>query len=62
MRKLSVLNLSDEFIDRLNKNSNPIVKYKDFEFPSAKNTPQNVRYFKDFDYKIKKPCNAAKEH
>ncbi len=58
----SVLNLSDEFIDRLNKNSNPIVKYKDFEFPSAKNTPQNVRYFKDFDYKIKKPCNAAKEH
>ena len=58
----SVLNLSDEFIDRLNKNSNPIVKYKDFEFPSAKNTQQNVRYFKDFDYKIKKPCNAAKEH
>lgn len=26
------------------------------------NTPQNVRYFDNFDYKLKKPCNAAKEH
>lgn len=58
----SALNLSDEFLDNVRKESCPIVKYKDFEFPSAKGTPQNVKYFKDFDYKIKKPCNAAKEH
>ncbi|MBE5963122.1 MAG: cupin domain-containing protein [Lachnospiraceae bacterium] len=60
----SVLNLSDEFLDHVKKESCPIVKYPGFEFPPANNTPQNVRYFKDFDYKVKKPCptNAAKEH
>ena len=60
----SALNLSDEFLDNVKKESCPIVKYKGFEVPPAKGTPQNVKYFKDFDYKIKKPypCNAAKEH
>ncbi len=58
----SVLNLSDEFCDNLKKKSCPIVKYPGFEFPSAKNTPQNVRYFKDFDYKIKEKCEAEKAH
>lgn len=60
----SVLNLSDEFISNLRKESCGIVKYKGFEFPPANNTPQNVRYFKNFDYKVKEPCptNAAKEH
>lgn len=57
----SILNLSDEVLDNLRKESNSIVKYKGFEFPSAHNTPQNVKYFKGFDYKIKKPCNAEKE-
>lgn len=47
----SVLNLPDDFLDNLRKESNPVVKYKGFEFPPAKNTPQNVRYFKDFNYK-----------
>ncbi|MDO4562400.1 MAG: cupin domain-containing protein [Clostridia bacterium] len=46
----SVLNLSDEFIDSLNQKSCPVVKYPGFEFPPAKGTPQNVKYFKDFDY------------
>ena len=58
----SVLNLSDEFCDRLKKESCPIVKYKGYEFPPAKGTPQNIRYFENFDYKIKKPCKATKEH
>lgn len=58
----SVLNLSDEFCDKLRKESCPIVKYPGFEFPPAENTPQNVRYFDNFDYKLKKPGNAAKEH
>lgn len=57
----SILNLSDEVLDHLRKESCPIVKYKGYEFPSANNTPQNVKYFKDFDYKIKKECNAEKE-
>ena len=58
----SVLNLSDSFLQKVKKESCPVVKYTGFEFPSANSTPQNVRYFKDFDYQIKKPCNAAKEH
>lgn len=60
----SALNLSDEFLDHVKKESCPVVKYKGYEFPPANRTPQNVRYFKDFDYKVKKPCptNAAKEH
>jgi len=29
-----------------------VIKYKGFEFPRAKNTPQNVCYFKDFDFKV----------
>lgn len=49
----SVLNLPDEFLDNIKKESSPIVMYKGFEFPPAKNTPQNVKYFKDFDYKKK---------
>lgn len=49
----SSLNLPDEFIDHLRKDSCPVVKYKGYEFPPANNTPQNVKYFKDFDY-IKK--------
>lgn len=49
----SILNLPDEFLDSLRKESCPIVKYKGFEFPYANNTPQNIRYFKDFDF-IKK--------
>ncbi|BBF44024.1 oxalate decarboxylase [Lachnospiraceae bacterium KM106-2] len=47
----SVLNLSDEFLKNVRKESCPIVKYKGYEFPPANNTPQNVRYFKDFNYK-----------
>ena len=59
----SVLNLSDEFLNRVKKESNPVVKYPGFEMPPANRTPQNVKYFKDFDYKVKEtPCNAAKEH
>lgn len=58
----SALNLSDEFLDSVKKESCPVVKYSGYEFPSAKGTPQNARYFKDFDYKIKKPCKAAEEH
>lgn len=58
----SVLNLSDEFLNNVKKESSPIVKYKGFEFPKAKGTPQNAKYFDNFDYKIKRPCNAAKEH
>ncbi|MDO5293449.1 MAG: cupin domain-containing protein [bacterium] len=49
----SILNLPDEFIEGLRKESCPVVKYPGFEFPPANNTPQNVCYFKDFDY-IKK--------
>lgn len=59
----SVLNLSDEFLDKVKKESNPVVKYPGFEMPSANRTPQNVKYFKNFDYKVKNPpCHAAKEH
>lgn len=32
----SVLNLPDEFLDNLRKEKNPVVKYKNFEFPPAK--------------------------
>ena len=49
----SILNLPDDFIGRLRQESQPVVKYEGFAFPPAKNTPQNVRYFKDFDYKKK---------
>lgn len=58
----SVLNLSDEFCDRLKKESCPIVKYPGYEFPPADGTPQNVRYFKDFDYKLHGECKAEKAH
>lgn len=59
----SVLNLSDAFLEHVKKESNPVVKYPGFEMPSAKGTPQNVKYFKNFNYKVKNPpCNAAKEH
>ncbi len=47
----SILNLSDDFINGVNAISNPVVKYKGFEFPGANGTPQNVRYFRGFDYK-----------
>ena len=49
----SVLNLPDDFLNNLKKESQPIVMYKGIEFPPAQNTPQNVKYFKDFDYKKK---------
>lgn len=49
----SVLNLPDKFLDTLKKESSPIVKYPGYEFPPAQNTPQNVKYFKNFDYKKK---------
>lgn len=59
----TILNLSDEFLNSVKKESCPVVKYPGFEFPKANSTPQNVRYFDNFDYKIKQPpCNAAKEH
>lgn len=58
----SVLNLSDEFLSQVRKESCPIVKYPRFEFPPAKGTPQNASYFQNFDYKIKKPCRAEKAH
>lgn len=47
------LNLPDEFIKKLSKKTNPVVKFPGFEFPSASGTPQNVKYFKNFDYKKK---------
>ncbi len=37
----SCLNLPDDFIDKLNKQSTPVVKYPGFEFPPAQGTPQN---------------------
>lgn len=48
---ISVLNLPDSFFDSVRKGSNPVVKYRNFEFPYAQNTPQNVCYFKDFKFK-----------
>ncbi len=57
------LNLSDEFLNNVGKRSNPVVKYPGFEFPSADSTPQNVQYFKNFDYKVKDPtCRAEEDH
>lgn len=59
----SALNLSDEFLNNVNKESTPIVKYPGYEMPPANSTPQNVKYFKNFDYKVKDPpCDAAKAH
>lgn len=59
----SALNLSDEFLNNIRKESNSIVKYKGYEFPSANGTPQNVKYFKNFDYKIKDiPTRAVLDH
>lgn len=49
----SILNLPEEFIQNLKKESCPVVKHPGFEFPPASGTPQNVRYFKDFDFKKK---------
>ena len=49
----SILNLPEEFIQNLKKESCPVVKYPGFEFPAASGTPQNTRYFKDFDFKKK---------
>ncbi len=54
----SCLNLPDEFLDKLRKDSCPVVKYPGFEFPPANHTPQNVRYFSNFDY-IKKDVVPA---
>ena len=54
----SCLNLPDEFLDKLRKTSCPVVKYPGFEFPSAKGTPQNVKYFRNFDF-IKKDCKPG---
>ena len=51
----SVLNLSDEFLDHVKKESNPVVKYPGYEMPTANRTLQNVKYFKDFDYQVKTP-------
>lgn len=48
---ISVLYLPDSFFDSVRKGSNPVVKYRNFEFPYAQNTPQNVCYFKDFKSK-----------
>ena len=49
----NILNLPDDFIRNLKKESCPVVKYPGYEFPSAGGTPQNVRYYKDFDFKKK---------
>ena len=49
----SCLNLSDAFLDSVSKKSSPVVRYEGFAFPPASGTPQNVQYFKDFDYKKK---------
>ena len=49
----SVLNLPDAFIRSLKKERCPVVKYPGFEFPPASGTPQNIRYFKDFDFQKK---------
>ncbi|MGN1024793.1 MAG: cupin domain-containing protein, partial [Faecousia sp.] len=49
----SVLNLPDTFIHNLKKERCPVVKYPGYAFPPASGTPQNIRYFKDFDFKKK---------
>lgn len=59
----SALNLSDDFLNNVKKESCPVVKYPNHKFPNANNTPQNICYFKNFDYKVKEPpCRAAEEH
>lgn len=58
----SILNLSDEFLSNLRKDSCPIVKYPGFTFPPANGTPQNVKYFKNFDYQYKNSKGAEKAH
>lgn len=59
----SVLNLSDKFLDNVKKESIPVVKFPGYEMPPANNTPQNVQYFKNFDYIAKDPpCRAADAH
>src|SRR5574344_1205471 len=55
----SALNLSDELLNNITKQSNSIVKYEGYEFPPANGTPQNVKYFKNFDYKIKEEPTRA---
>ncbi len=50
----SILNLPDDFLHNIRKDSNPVVKYKNYEFPPAKNTPQNICYFENFDFKAPK--------
>lgn len=42
----SCLNLSPEFLNSINKESCPIVKYPGYEFPVAQSTPQNISRFK----------------
>ena len=49
----SILNLPDDFIRNLKKERCPVVKYPGFEFPYAKGTPQNIRYFQKFDFRKK---------
>ncbi len=49
----TVLNLPEEFIQNLKQERCPVVKYPGYEFPYAEGTPQNIRYFKNFDFKKK---------
>ena len=49
----SSLNVSDEFLQNIKRESSPVVKYPGYEFPSAQHTPQNAIRFKDFDYQLK---------
>ena len=52
------MNLPDECLDHIPKENNPVVKYTGYEFPTAKNTPQNIRDIKDYEF-IKKDVNLG---
>jgi oxalate decarboxylase len=47
----SILNLPDDFISKLKKETCPVVRYPGYKFPPAQGTPQNVKYFRNFDFK-----------
>ncbi|MFL0197035.1 cupin domain-containing protein [Clostridium sp. WILCCON 0269] len=42
----SCLNLPTDFLNSINKETTPVVKYPGYEFPIAQNTPQNICRFK----------------
>lgn len=49
----SILDMPGDFIRNLKRERCLVVKYPGYELPYADGTPQNVRYFKDFDFEKK---------